>query len=57
MMGLCPPQSYQEVWQLALQGDLNHDGCISMAEMFLLFKQLQGINGGMMSNQVMSMGW
>ena len=56
-MGLCPPQSYEEVWMMALEGDLNGDGQISRAEMFLLFKRLQGIHGGMMQNQVMAMNW
>ena len=58
MMGMAPPQSQQEVWQVAMQTDLNGDGMISPMEMFILFKKLQGINSGMMMQPgMMSMAW
>jgi hypothetical protein len=57
-MGLCPPQSQQEVWQAAMQGDTNGDGMVSPMEMFVLFKHLQGVNAGiMMQPGMMNMSW
>jgi hypothetical protein len=51
MMGVAPPQSYQDVWQAAMACDQNRDGRISPPEMFMLFKRIQGINAGMMAMQ------
>ena len=53
MMGVAPPMSYQDVWQAAMASDYNGNGRISRPELFMLFKQIQGINGGMMMN----VGW
>ena len=55
-MGLCPPQSYEEVWNAALTCDLNGDGRINKLEMFMLFKKLQEINAGMTMNTGNNMG-
>ena len=60
MMGLCPPMSYQDIWQAVRMCDFNGDGRINRMEMFLLFKKIQGINMGMMQPMMMSgmgMGW
>lgn len=54
-MGLCPPQSYQDVWSAVMASDTNMNGRISKMEMFMLFKRIQGINDGMMMNQGMGM--
>ena len=55
MMGMAPPQSYQETWQAVNQCDSNRDGRVTKMEMFTLFKRIQGINSGMMMNQGMGM--
>ena len=55
-MGLCPPQSFQEVWNAALTCDINGDGRINKLEMFMLFKKLQEINAGMTMNTGGNMG-
>ena len=53
MMGMCPPTSYQEIQQAAIEADNNGNGSISKMELFTLFKKMQlnagkGINmGGM----------
>ena len=60
MMGVCPPMNYNDIWQAVRMCDVNGDGRISRMEMFLLFKRIQGINGGMMQPmmmQGMGMGW
>ena len=60
MMGLCPPMSYQDIWQAIMMCDFNGDGRINRMEMFLLFKKIQGINMGMMQPMMMpgmGMGW
>ena len=45
-MGMAPPQTQQEVWQAAMQCDQNRDGKVSKMEMFMLFKNIQGIQQG-----------
>lgn len=60
MMGVCPPMTYQDIWNAAMSCDVNGDGRISRMEMFLLFKRIQGINGGMMQPMMMpgmGYGW
>ena len=47
-MGLCPPQSFQDVWNAVMAGDTNFDKRVSKKEMFALFKRVQNINAGIM---------
>ena len=54
-MGMAPPQSYQEIWNLAQQADTNHDGMISSMEMFMLFKMVQGVSSNMQMQPGMQM--
>lgn len=46
-MGMAPPNSYQDAWTAVQQCDSNRDGRVSKAEMLMLFKRIQGVNGGM----------
>jgi|JI6StandDraft_1071083.scaffolds.fasta_scaffold259828_1 hypothetical protein len=55
MMGISPPNSYQDVWNAIRAGDANMDGRISRMEMFMLFKRILGINSGIMRPQIY--GW
>ena len=50
-MGMAPPNSYQEVWQAVQQCDQNRDGRVSQQEMYMLFKNIQGVHGGGYGNQ------
>ena len=52
-MGVCPPMSYQDVWQAVMSCDYSGDGRINRMELFMLFKRIQGINMGMTFN----LGW
>ena len=56
-MGMAPPSSQQEVWNMAMQSDTNRDGMISPMELFMLFKRLQNINAGMQMQPGMQMHW
>jgi hypothetical protein len=47
-MGLCPPQSYQDVWNAVKVGDTNCNNRVSRMEMLSLFKRIQNINAGIM---------
>jgi len=47
MMGMAPPRSPQEVNAAYQQFDTNRDGMISSLEMLYAFKNMQGINSGM----------
>ena len=53
MMGVAPPMNYQDVWNAVMQSDYNGNGRVSRMELFMLFKRIQGISGGMMMN----VGW
>ena len=55
-MGLCPPQSYQDVWGAIMVCDINMNEKVSKMEMFVLFKRIQGISIGMVTGQGMGMG-
>jgi hypothetical protein len=55
-MGLCPPNTYQDVMSAMMAGDSSMNGRISRMEMFILFKRIQGINMGIMMGNDMC-GW
>lgn len=55
-MGLCPPQSLQDVWNAVMQGDTNYNNRVSKMEMFSLFKRIQNINAGIMGYGGQGMG-
>jgi len=55
-MGLCPPQSYQDVWNVVMASDTNFDKRVSKKEMFSLFKRVQNINAGIMGYGGQGMG-
>ena len=52
-MGVCPPNSYQDVWMAVQQCDYNGNGRVNKMEMYMLFKKIQGINIG----QTFNVGW
>jgi len=45
-MGMSPPNNQQEVWQAVQQCDQNRDGRVNRMELLILFKRIQGVQGG-----------
>ena len=55
-MGMCPPQSYQDVFNAAMACDANGDGRYSKMEVYTLFLRIQGISSGATGVGVINLG-